>query len=470
QELTDLGRIVAQLPVDPQLARLLLFGVTLKCFNPIVTLVAALSHRDPFILPTGEERSQALAVRDEFGKNDMSDHLMLLRAFDAYSAAGQKQWQFCRKKFLSPNTMKMIVGIRRQLLSELRRLRIVTSLSAFKDASLNRYSNCWPVVQAAIVAGCYPGIGMVKPGSRLRKIRTQTETNAMLHPGCVIKRQLMAPSRRAASALPPGQDPSMAMTDAEMANANLAEPSVAFVAYQELAKLEDCLTLRTVTAIPSVTVLLFAGSTKLDDKLVDTFDVYENSSDYGGNSDDEADEEEEEHRVVEIDSWLAFKGKFLDLQLLLKLRVKILAHFLRIMQQPSRNETPEDSALLALLAELLVSEHRKMGLAPVDDLPSLDYPQYCQPQYYNAAEHPASGYGGQSSAGPSWRSRGGRPGMNHSASWSTGGSGHSSSSSYSPGSFRPMRPYSSRGRGYSTTTFRRGSRGGGGGGGGQNNY
>lgn len=64
------------------------------------------------ILPTGEERSQALAVRDEFGKNDMSDHLMLLRAFDAYSAAGQKQWQFCRKKFLSPNTMKMIVGIR----------------------------------------------------------------------------------------------------------------------------------------------------------------------------------------------------------------------------------------------------------------------------------------------------------------------------------------------------------------------
>lgn len=37
----------------------------------------------------------------------------------------------------------------------------------------------------------------------------------------------------------------------------------------------------------------------------------ENSSDYGGNSDDEGDEEEEEHRVVEIDSWLAFKGKYL---------------------------------------------------------------------------------------------------------------------------------------------------------------
>jgi hypothetical protein len=46
-ELTDLGKHIAQLPLDPQLARLLLFGIALKCLNPIVTLVAALSHRDP---------------------------------------------------------------------------------------------------------------------------------------------------------------------------------------------------------------------------------------------------------------------------------------------------------------------------------------------------------------------------------------------------------------------------------------
>jgi HrpA-like RNA helicase len=46
-ELTDLGKHIAQLPLDPQLARLLLFGIAFKCLNPVVTLVAALSHRDP---------------------------------------------------------------------------------------------------------------------------------------------------------------------------------------------------------------------------------------------------------------------------------------------------------------------------------------------------------------------------------------------------------------------------------------
>lgn len=49
-ELTELGRVLAHLPLEPQCARLLLFGLALKCFNPIVTLVASLSNRDPCIL------------------------------------------------------------------------------------------------------------------------------------------------------------------------------------------------------------------------------------------------------------------------------------------------------------------------------------------------------------------------------------------------------------------------------------
>lgn len=63
---------------------------------------------------------------------------------------------------------------RRQLVYELRRLRIIApNCNAFEDPELNRYSNCWPVLQAVIVAGCYPGIGSAKSGNKLRKIRTR---------------------------------------------------------------------------------------------------------------------------------------------------------------------------------------------------------------------------------------------------------------------------------------------------------
>lgn len=46
-ELSDLGFHIAHLPLEPQLARLLLFGIALKCLDPVITLVAVLSYRDP---------------------------------------------------------------------------------------------------------------------------------------------------------------------------------------------------------------------------------------------------------------------------------------------------------------------------------------------------------------------------------------------------------------------------------------
>uniref|UniRef100_A0A0N5A918 ATP-dependent RNA helicase DHX36 n=1 Tax=Syphacia muris TaxID=451379 RepID=A0A0N5A918_9BILA len=217
-DLTYLGRHIAQLPLDPQLARLLLFGTAFKCFNPTVTLVATLSHREPFVLPLGEERNAAIHARDEFGRCDYSDHLMFLRAFYAYQRMSDRSVSFCRTHFLSPNTMRMISGIRRQLVYELRRLRIIApNCNAFEDPELNRYSNCWPVLQAVIVAGCYPGIGSAKSGNKLRKIRTSTEASATLHPGCIIKRQIVNPC-------------------------HLEEPKIDYLAFQELSKIDDRLT------------------------------------------------------------------------------------------------------------------------------------------------------------------------------------------------------------------------------------
>lgn len=46
-DLTDMGRLMSRLPLDPQLSRMLLFGLALKCLTPIINLVAMLANRDP---------------------------------------------------------------------------------------------------------------------------------------------------------------------------------------------------------------------------------------------------------------------------------------------------------------------------------------------------------------------------------------------------------------------------------------
>lgn len=69
------------------------------------------------VLPIGDDRTAALKARDEFARRDFSDHLMLIRAFYAYTAQYNRQYNFCRANFLSPQTMKMIYGIRWVILS-----------------------------------------------------------------------------------------------------------------------------------------------------------------------------------------------------------------------------------------------------------------------------------------------------------------------------------------------------------------
>lgn len=39
------------LPVDPKLGKMLIMGAIFRCFDPVLTIVAGLSVKDPFLLP-----------------------------------------------------------------------------------------------------------------------------------------------------------------------------------------------------------------------------------------------------------------------------------------------------------------------------------------------------------------------------------------------------------------------------------
>lgn len=45
------GKFLAILPVDPKLGKMLIMGAIFRCFDPVLTIVAGLSVRDPFLLP-----------------------------------------------------------------------------------------------------------------------------------------------------------------------------------------------------------------------------------------------------------------------------------------------------------------------------------------------------------------------------------------------------------------------------------
>uniref|UniRef100_R7W454 Helicase C-terminal domain-containing protein n=1 Tax=Aegilops tauschii TaxID=37682 RepID=R7W454_AEGTA len=69
ENLTDLGRYLSMLPVDPKLGKMLIMGAVFRCIDPILTVVAGLSARDPFLLPQDKkdhrENSMSFKTMDD---------------------------------------------------------------------------------------------------------------------------------------------------------------------------------------------------------------------------------------------------------------------------------------------------------------------------------------------------------------------------------------------------------------------
>lgn len=90
-----MGLRLVDLPVEPRLGKMILVGVSLKCLDPILTIVCSLARDDPFITPASpDERKKAVQHKYHMATDTHSDHLALLKAFHLWEKAsdeGQKR-------------------------------------------------------------------------------------------------------------------------------------------------------------------------------------------------------------------------------------------------------------------------------------------------------------------------------------------------------------------------------------------
>lgn len=123
EELTPLGHQLARLPLDVFLGKLILLGTVFKCLDMAITVAAILSSKSPFSAPFGQ-RAQAQNAKMLFRRGD-SDLLTIYNAYLAWKRVCQansgsgKEFQFCRKNFLSQLTLANIEDLKGQLLVSL---------------------------------------------------------------------------------------------------------------------------------------------------------------------------------------------------------------------------------------------------------------------------------------------------------------------------------------------------------------
>ncbi|KAG7217624.1 hypothetical protein INR49_021312 [Caranx melampygus] len=121
-ELTSIGKLLAQLPVDVVIGKMLVLGSLFNLVEPVLTVAAALSVQSPF-LRSSQHNPDCATARQPLHSNQ-GDPFTLLSTFNAWvevkgeRGGGSRKW--CRRRGLEEQRLYEMVNLRRQFKELLR--------------------------------------------------------------------------------------------------------------------------------------------------------------------------------------------------------------------------------------------------------------------------------------------------------------------------------------------------------------
>ena len=179
--LTPLGRTLAALPADPQVARILVAGITEGCPHEACTIAAFLSVQDPRVRPLGQESKAESAQRELV--HEAGDLATVLKLWDRWNEAGSTsaKSRMCDQLYLGFRRMREWADVRHQLWSAMRdagRYQLPPHGAAPGD---------WPLdpIHRAVLAGLLGNVLMFD--REKRAYRGAGDRELHVHPGSALR-------------------------------------------------------------------------------------------------------------------------------------------------------------------------------------------------------------------------------------------------------------------------------------------
>ncbi|XP_047090434.1 probable pre-mRNA-splicing factor ATP-dependent RNA helicase DEAH3 isoform X1 [Lolium rigidum] len=119
--LTPLGEMMSEFPLDPQMSKMLVISPKYNCSNEILSVSAMLSVPNCFLRPR-EAQKAADEAKARFGHID-GDHLTLLNVYHAYKQNNEDP-TWCYENFVNARAMKSADNVRQQLVRIMTRFNL----------------------------------------------------------------------------------------------------------------------------------------------------------------------------------------------------------------------------------------------------------------------------------------------------------------------------------------------------------
>jgi pre-mRNA-splicing factor ATP-dependent RNA helicase DHX15/PRP43 len=178
-DLTPLGKLASEFPLDPALAVMLISSPEFYCSNEILSLTALLSVPQIFVRPASA-RKRADEMKALFAHPD-GDHLTMLNVYHAFKGdqaqANPRQW--CHDHFISLRALQSADNVREQLKRIMEKQGLDLMSTPFQDKDY--YTN----IRRALVSGFF--MQVAKKEASGKTYRTVKDDQAvLLHPSTVL--------------------------------------------------------------------------------------------------------------------------------------------------------------------------------------------------------------------------------------------------------------------------------------------
>lgn len=184
-ELTPLGEMVSEFPLDPQLTTMLITSEKYDCSNECASIAALLSIPPVFQRPREKQR-EADDAKGQFAHMD-GDHLTLLNAFHAFkqygggSGGGDDGAQFCFDNFINHRALKQADSVRKQLTGIMERLGIAQK----SLPGMTKNKDYYPNIRKSILSGYFMQVAHLERNGSYWTVKDNQVVQ--LHPSTVLQ-------------------------------------------------------------------------------------------------------------------------------------------------------------------------------------------------------------------------------------------------------------------------------------------
>lgn len=176
-----LGLRMAELAVEPMMAKTLLSAPSFGCLSEVLTIAAMTSLGGNIWIQHEGEKKQTESARRKFATEE-GDHLTLLNVYQAFVTKGRKESRFCHENLLNFKAMARAVSIRAQLKRYLERfgLNVDESLATQSTSGANKAEQ----VRRCLTAGYFAHAARMQPDGTFRNVSGTMVLHA--HPSSIM--------------------------------------------------------------------------------------------------------------------------------------------------------------------------------------------------------------------------------------------------------------------------------------------